>query len=532
MRKLLLTLIVTLTLALSANAGLVNIVNDSYTDTDASGTITEGDIVHLKITADTYVAVIDFSLAVSGPGTLSIGDGGLEFNDGFLATNHLSATVADNVIARIQGGQLGVLEPGDLVWNLDILCTSVGVITADLAINATSQYKNSPDDATFSNLANNDLGDLTIEVLDENGELPETYTLTLTVKGKVPNGTAPTMDPAGGVYTEGQVVTLTANPDAGYRVKSWTGCDTKKSMLPTNTITMTKDKKVSIQYELTPVDEVTKATFKAGKERNGTDSLYIKGYWNLTPEELLEADTLYFVIGTDDDTNIHQVTVNMDSENTRLYSNNTKLKYMANGAMFQFSQTKGSFIMLAANVDLSDLTAPINFTFGRTVGAETLAHLINVEEAVINGKKPMPINYLFGQDDSLTITKSKAKANSKTGKVTASAQGNISMITVPDISLVGYKINIATDGLDETIIVSEESPIKKTKNKNKFSYKRPKLFADTLVVTSLQFDFDKGTYKLSIKDSDIDVENAETITVTITAPDDTVIFNESADLIE
>ena len=67
-------------IALSAGisqAGLVNVVSDSYTDNDSSGTITAGDVVHIKTISSVYVSVVDYGLAVTGPGTLSEAVGGL-----------------------------------------------------------------------------------------------------------------------------------------------------------------------------------------------------------------------------------------------------------------------------------------------------------------------------------------------------------------------------------------------------------------------------------------------------------------------
>jgi len=55
-----------------------------------------------------------------------------------------------------------------------------------------------------------------------------------------------TLDPPGGEYSEGTVVTLTANPNAGYYFKEWSG-DIAGSESPV-TITMNSDKNVSAEF--------------------------------------------------------------------------------------------------------------------------------------------------------------------------------------------------------------------------------------------------------------------------------------------
>jgi hypothetical protein len=59
-----------------------------------------------------------------------------------------------------------------------------------------------------------------------------------------------TISPAG-LYDSGTVVNLTATPDAGYRVKAWTGADDVPSAgNNNNTVTMTANKTVTVEFEL------------------------------------------------------------------------------------------------------------------------------------------------------------------------------------------------------------------------------------------------------------------------------------------
>lgn len=70
------------------------------------------------------------------------------------------------------------------------------------------------------------------------------YQLTASVTGG--NGS---ISPTSGTFYEGAVVTLTATPSAGWRVKSWSGTDSDASTDKTNTIIMNSDRTVGVEFE-------------------------------------------------------------------------------------------------------------------------------------------------------------------------------------------------------------------------------------------------------------------------------------------
>ena len=55
--------------------------------------------------------------------------------------------------------------------------------------------------------------------------------------------------PTSGTYYAGTVVTLTAEPDAGWRVKAWSGTDDDSSTATTNSIIMNSDRTVTVEFE-------------------------------------------------------------------------------------------------------------------------------------------------------------------------------------------------------------------------------------------------------------------------------------------
>jgi len=74
------------------------------------------------------------------------------------------------------------------------------------------------------------------------------YSLTASVAGA--NGS---VSPASGTFAAGTVVPLTATPDAGYRVKAWTGTDNDSATTNTNNVTMDSNKTVTVEFEAIPV---------------------------------------------------------------------------------------------------------------------------------------------------------------------------------------------------------------------------------------------------------------------------------------
>jgi uncharacterized repeat protein (TIGR02543 family) len=104
------------------------------------------------------------------------------------------------------------------------------------------------------------------------------YTLTTNAV----NGTI-TLNPAGGVYTGGTVVTVTANPNSGYSFSGWSG-DLSGSVSPTN-LTMNANKSVTANFSVQPIS-LLPPVLQGGQLRlewtGGTlqSSTNVAGPWN------------------------------------------------------------------------------------------------------------------------------------------------------------------------------------------------------------------------------------------------------------
>jgi len=102
----------------------------------------------------------------------------------------------------------------------------------------------------FAATATIDSGDFTID---------NRYTLAISSSS---GGAVSTPGEGSYLYTGGMSVSLTATPDPGYRVKSWTGTDNDSSFANTNAVTMDSDKTVSVEFE--PITHLLTASVSGG----------------------------------------------------------------------------------------------------------------------------------------------------------------------------------------------------------------------------------------------------------------------------
>ena len=97
--------------------------------------------------------------------------------------------------------------------------------------------------ANLAEDSNVDFGDFKA-LTDDWLQKPTPFALTtLTVGGEG------SISPAGGLYQQGTVLTLTATPGSGYRIKGWHGTDSGQSTARTNAVTMDSDKAVRVEFE-------------------------------------------------------------------------------------------------------------------------------------------------------------------------------------------------------------------------------------------------------------------------------------------
>ena len=82
-----------------------------------------------------------------------------------------------------------------------------------------------------------------------------------------------TVLPASGTYNQGFVVSLTATPDSGYRVKAWYGTDNDFSKSTANSVTMIDNLTVTVEFELIPTPPVTTTYTLNASVSNGNGTI-------------------------------------------------------------------------------------------------------------------------------------------------------------------------------------------------------------------------------------------------------------------
>lgn len=101
----------------------------------------------------------------------------------------------------------------------------------------------------------------------------DTYTLSASVTGD--HGT---ISPTSGTYSRGRAVVLTATPESGYRVRTWTGTDNDVLTTETNTVTMDSDRTVTVEFELIPTYLLSTEIEGSGTiDLSPSDGTYVEG---------------------------------------------------------------------------------------------------------------------------------------------------------------------------------------------------------------------------------------------------------------
>lgn len=91
-----------------------------------------------------------------------------------------------------------------------------------------------------------------------------------------------TIEPTGGTYPLGTVVTLTATPDAGYGVKAWTGTDDDSSTATTNRVTMNTSRVVTVTFEpITPPVDSPRFYVDAAAPAGGDGATWLTAFRDL-----------------------------------------------------------------------------------------------------------------------------------------------------------------------------------------------------------------------------------------------------------
>jgi predicted outer membrane repeat protein len=199
-----------------------------------------------------------------------------------------------------------------------------------------------------------------------------TYTLTAVVIG----GHGTVEPPSAKIHYgyENNVITLNAIPDDGYRLKKWTGTDNDYSTDFTNTVTLTEDRYVTVEFEMIPMYSLTATVIGGHGSIDPTGGTYPGGstvILTATP------DTDYRVKrwnGTDKDSSTAKTNeVTMDSNTVvTVEFEHTQVLYVGDGAHYPRIQDAIDASKEGDTIIISEANQPYVTSWGYTVNGKNL----------------------------------------------------------------------------------------------------------------------------------------------------------------
>ncbi|MBN2018754.1 MAG: hypothetical protein JW749_00855 [Sedimentisphaerales bacterium] len=261
---------------------------------------------------------------------------------------------------------------------------------------------------------------------------------------------------------------------------------------------------------------VAKCTVRAGKDRTqGKDAVSISGFMDATVDDIVAADFIRITVNSDNmpsplDCNfpINGSTFKKGRFKSSLTDNASKISLAFNTKTLKFSFS-------AKNVNLSGLSCPIVLTvkIGGSSGS------VDIGESITNGKKLVPINLLMGVEDSLRVDLIKLKRGSRPNSDRLSVKGAFSLAT--DVNMAATSFSATIGGQTFTIPEGVFKP-----GKGKYTCPMVDLYDSPEFTAAATFDFSKCTFKLTIKNTKINIDPGDTVPFTITFG----TFNEETDV--
>ena len=288
------------------------------------------------------------------------------------------------------------------------------------------------------------------------------------------------------------------NDDENY-LNPWDPCGAIVSILvepAPGAVVMTSDPNQVFQLV-----SINKCTVGAGNKA-GSDKISFSGKMNPVYDNLYLTNVIQITI---DSNYMADPCVIMIPINNANYKKTGKFSYSGtdeNGAKksFKLDFKTHKFSFIAQNVNLSGLSCPLK------VGVDIAGFDANtsVDETIVNGKKPIPINLLTGVKNSLRVDKIKVK-HGKTDSLAVSGGFSVNSVENAEANLVDSVFDVNLAGQSFSI------PAKSFKGKNgKFTCSNVKLDGG-IGIAAAAFDFNKCTFTLTIKNASIDAYPGETV---------------------
>ena len=261
---------------------------------------------------------------------------------------------------------------------------------------------------------------------------------------------------------------------------------------------------VFIATQVLPV-KVTKCSVTAGSKEN-TDKISFSGMMYATANDFNGANNssdANFVEVTISDENAEDMapcvfTFPVNNKTFKKGKFSSTITNKPSKTSFAFDTKTSKFSFVASDINLLGLLCPFDVRIDiGDYNAET-----NVDETIVNGTKPIPINLLMGVKNSLRVD--KPKFTKKSDVITQLAiSGGFSVEDINDANLVTNQLDITVGSQTFTI------PAGKFKNtKNKFTCSKVDTSKGIAAVT---FDFNKCTFTLTIKNTSFTAAAGDTV---------------------
>lgn len=252
---------------------------------------------------------------------------------------------------------------------------------------------------------------------------------------------------------------------------------------------------------VTPDMIISKCKVKAGKVvdgNQGNDAIDFSGIASF-PADLNDINLVNVSItSVTDDELIYSEDIDFNAtvaNETGKFKYSYKIPRGSEGAItsLKFDFVKGTFAIKAKNVDLTGLASPVQLDI--TMGDYVLSG--EAEEDVINSRKTIPTRLMRTYQDTLIVTKAKAKSSDTPFSDSLSVKGDIAVADINDEepNLVAQDVNVIWG--DQTFTIPTGNFIRKGN-----SYKCSKIPSDgNDGLVTAKFDLDKCTFTLSVKEA-------------------------------
>jgi hypothetical protein len=270
---------------------------------------------------------------------------------------------------------------------------------------------------------------------------------------------------------------------------------------------------------------ITKCTVKAGKTQFATegpdagDVSKMKDYFTaaatvIFPTDLNDVNQIdVSIISLTDDYTVYSESIDFNDyydpvRNRFNYSQ--RIRRGEEGAItsLKMNFVRNTLAIKAKNVDLTGLRSPLELDIG--MGASTIAGEAN--ETIINKRKLIPTRLMRLYDDTLIVTKAKARASTRPSSDSLSVKGDIAVADMeldynePD--LVTQDVILTWGDVNDTNVQTFTIPMGSFVSVSPYKrhyYKCSKVVMDTNDcdegVVSAKIDLDKCTFTVSIKNA-------------------------------